>query len=66
MSYITEHWGNNGAESQHEQAVTIAVSSILAPVNEKIILAGAKEFLDALLSLWNILDLALLGSGYLS
>ena len=64
MSYIKEHWGDNGAEIQHEKAIIIAVSSMLNTQNEMLVLLGAKEFLDALSSLWDVLNAALLSSGY--
>lgn len=64
MHYMEEHWGEIGAEQQHEKNAIMAVASVLSAETEPYIMAGAKEFLDSLASLWDVLDSALLQSGY--
>ena len=66
MHYLAEHWGEAGAEAMHEQAAVDAIEIVMNPENERLIFDGAKEFLDALVSLWEVLDSTLLGSGYLN
>ena len=63
MHYLEEHWGEVGAEAQHEQNALLAVESLLDDETTPLILDGAREFLDALAGLWDVLDAALLQSG---
>ncbi|WJV45636.1 hypothetical protein [Streptomyces flavofungini] len=63
MHYMLEHWGEIGAEEQHERNAVAAVGSALAPTTEALILEGADMFLDSLVALWDVLDAALLMSG---
>lgn len=63
MHYLKEHYGEAGAEAFHEQNAIDAVGSVLSPDNEALVRAGAREFLDSLASLWDLLDSALLGAG---
>jgi hypothetical protein len=63
MHYLMEHWGEIGAEQQHEKNAIAAVGSVLNPQTEKLITEGALAFLDALTALWDALDSALLASG---
>lgn len=64
MHYLAEHWGEIGAEQQHEKNAIAAVASVLNDETEPLIMEGAKEFLDSLANLWDVLDSALLESGY--
>ena len=63
MHYLAEHWGEIGAEQQHEKNAVAAVASVLNEETEPLIMEGAKEFLDSLANLWDILDSAFLQSG---
>ncbi len=63
MHYLLEHWGEAGAEQQHEKNAADAVGAVLNDKTEPLIRQGATEFLDALASLWDLLDSALLQSG---
>jgi hypothetical protein len=63
MHYLLEHWGEAGAEQQHEKNAATAVGAVLDDTTEPLIRQGAMEFLDALSSLWDLLDSALLQSG---
>jgi hypothetical protein len=64
MHYLLEHWGEIGAEQQHEKNAIAAVASVLNESTEPLIMQGVTEFLDSLTSLWDVLDAALLQSGY--
>jgi len=64
MHYLLEHWGEIGAEQQHEKNAIAAVGSVLNDQTEALIVEGAYLFLDSLVALWDILDSALLVSGY--
>lgn len=63
MHYLKEHFGESGAEALHEQNAIDAVASVLSSSNENLVRAGAREFLDSLTALWDLLDSALLGAG---
>lgn len=63
MHYLLEHWGEIGAEQQHEKNAIAAVGSVLNAETEALVLEGADAFLDALVALWDVLDSALLTSG---
>jgi hypothetical protein len=63
MHYLLEHWGEIGAEQQHEKNAIAAVGSVLNQETEPLIVEGAMAFLDALAALWDALDAALLVSG---
>lgn len=65
MHYLKEHWGEVGAEAMHEKTAVDAINTTLTAETKDLIFRGAKVFLDSLASLWNTLDSALLGSGYL-
>ncbi len=63
MHYLLEHWGEIGAEQQHERNAVAAVESV--PQNRvALVMEGAVGFLDSLSSLWDLLDSSLLQSGY--
>jgi len=64
MHYLKEHWGECGAEHQHEANVVTAVETALSRDNEQLIHRGVVDFLEALVRLWDVLDAALLQSGY--
>ena len=64
MHYLLEHWGEVGAEQQHEKNAVAAVGAVLDEHTEPLIRQGAMEFLDALANLWDLLDSALLQSGH--
>jgi hypothetical protein len=63
MHYLLEHWGEIGAEQQHEKNAVAAVDSVLTAQNEALVLEGVDLFLDSLVDLWDVLDAALLASG---
>lgn len=63
MHYLLEHWGEAGAEQQHEKNAVAAVGAVLDDETEPLIRQGAAEFLDSLANLWDLLDSALLQSG---
>jgi hypothetical protein len=63
MHYLLEHWGEIGAEQQHEKNAIAAVGSVLNEQTQHLILQGAMAFLDGLCALWDTLDSALLTSG---
>jgi hypothetical protein len=62
MHYLLEHWGEVGAEQQHELNAIAAVSSVLDDESEPQIMAGIDDFLDSLAAMWDLLDAALLQS----
>jgi hypothetical protein len=64
MHYLAEHWGELGAEQQHEQNVIEAVTAAVTPDNERLIEQGALDFCNALARLWDVIDASLLQSGY--
>jgi hypothetical protein len=64
MHYLLEHYGEIGAEQQHEKNAVTAVAAVLDDETEPLIMEGVNDFLDALVSLWDLLDAALLASGY--
>ncbi|MGH6689320.1 MAG: hypothetical protein ACREF4_01370 [Gammaproteobacteria bacterium] len=64
MHYLEEHWGEIGAEHQHEMNAIQAVAGVLDESTARDIVEGVDEFLDALSALWDVLDSSLLGSGY--
>ncbi len=66
MRYIVEHWGALGAEQQHEEKICKAVASVLNEETEALIIEGANGLLESLVSFWDLLDTALLQSGYKS
>ncbi|ETX01390.1 MAG: hypothetical protein ETSY1_07590 [Candidatus Entotheonella factor] len=63
MYYLAEHWGEVGAEQQHEKNAIEAVASVLNGDTAPLILEGANHFLNSLANLWDVLDAALLQSG---
>ncbi|AWN31401.1 MULTISPECIES: hypothetical protein [unclassified Streptomyces] len=63
MHYMAEHWGDDGAEQQHEANVIKAVSSVMDASNSEQIEQGVEDFLSSLCALWDVLDAALLASG---
>lgn len=63
MHYLLEHWGEIGAEQQHEKNAIAAVGSVLNDQTQDLIRRGAMDFLDGLCALWDALDSALLTSG---
>jgi acyl carrier protein len=64
MHYLLEHDGEGGAEAIHEHSAIQAIASVLNNSNQHLITEGVDEFLDSLTSLWDLLDTALLQSGY--
>ncbi|KGC51206.1 hypothetical protein [Burkholderia pseudomallei] len=64
MHYLLEHWGEVGAEQQHEENARAAVKPALESEHAALVIEGAQEFLDALASVWDLLDASLLESGY--
>jgi hypothetical protein len=64
MHYLLEHYGEIGAEQQHEKNAVAAVAAVLGDQTEALIMEGVDDFLDSLVSLWDLLDAALLASGY--
>jgi hypothetical protein len=63
MHYLLEHFGETGAECQHEQNAIGAIASVMTESNKDTIKAGAAAFLDSLVSMWDLLDTSLLASG---
>lgn len=63
MHYMAEHWGDAGAEQQHEANVIRAVTSVMDASNSAQIEQGVEDFLESLSVLWDVLDAALLASG---
>jgi hypothetical protein len=63
MHYLLEHYGETGAEQQHEKNAVAAVGAVLDDKTEPLIRQGAMEFLESLSNLWDLLDSALLQSG---
>lgn len=63
MHYLLEHWGEIGAEQQHEKNAIAAVGSVLDEDSAPLVVEGVDTFLDALANLWDVLDAALLVSG---
>ncbi len=66
MHYLAEHWGECGAEQQHERNVIEAVGATLTSDTAASIEAGITDFVETLASLWDVIDTALLGSGQLA
>lgn len=56
MHYLEEHWGECGAEQQHERNVIEAVGEALTPATEAVLVGGVNDFLDSLAALWDVLD----------
>jgi hypothetical protein len=63
MHYLLEHYGETGAEAHHEQNAIDAIASVIDESHKPLVHAGADAFLNNLVSLWDLLDSALLGSG---
>lgn len=63
MHYLLEHWGEIGAEAQHETNVLEAARSLADKGATGSLEEGIDDFLDALCALWDVLDSALLQSG---
>jgi hypothetical protein len=64
MHYLVEHYGEIGAEQQHEKNAIAAVAAILNDETEPLVMEGIRDFLDSLERFWDFLDSALLQSGY--
>jgi hypothetical protein len=64
MHYLLEHFGEIGAEQEHEKYAIEMVESVLNEKKAPLILEGVDDFLNALACLWDLLDSALLQSGY--
>jgi hypothetical protein len=64
MHYLLEHYGEIGAEQQHEKNAIAAVDAILDEETESLVMEGIHNFLDSLERMWDVLDSALLQSGY--
>jgi hypothetical protein len=64
MHYLREHWGDIGAEQQHEKNAIAAVAAVLDAETEPLVMQGADDFLDSLAGMWDLLDAALLASGF--
>lgn len=63
MHYLEEHWGECGAEQQHEKNVIAAVDALLTRDTADQLTEGVQDFLITLGGLWDVLDAALLNSG---
>jgi pyrroloquinoline quinone (PQQ) biosynthesis protein C len=63
MHYLLEHYGETGAEAQHERNAIDAIASVLDDSNRSTVEAGADAFLLSLSAMWDLLDSALLASG---
>ena len=62
MHYLVEHWGEIGAEQQHEKNAIAAVASVLNEDTQSLIFEGVNDFLESLVKMWDLLDCALLES----
>jgi hypothetical protein len=56
MHYLLEHWGEIGAEQQHEDSALTAVAEAIDDATESEIVAGIDDFLNSLASLWDVLS----------
>ncbi len=63
MHYLEEHWGECGAEAMHEQNARDALATILNDSNAPLVRQGARDFLETVAAMWDLLDAALLESG---
>jgi hypothetical protein len=63
LHYLAEHWGECGAEQQHEKNVIEAVAGAIDPTTAPLISAGVDDFIQSVANLWDLLDSALLQSG---
>jgi len=63
MHYLLEHYGEIGAEQQHEKNAIEAIVSVLDEETAPLVMEGARDFLDSLERLWDLLDSVLLQSG---
>lgn len=66
MHYLEEHWGEVGAEAQHEKNAFAAVEAVLDATTASLLWQGADDFLQTLTALWDVLDASLLQSGLTS
>lgn len=64
MHYLLEHYGEIGAEQEHEKYAIEMTQSALNDKTAPYIMQGVDDFLNSLANLWDILDAALLQSGY--
>jgi len=56
------HWGEIGAEEEHEKYAMAAILAMLTDETEPFVLRGVHDFLDSLADLLDVLDAALLQS----
>lgn len=63
MHYLKEHFGETGAEAQHEQNAINAINSVLTESTKPLVQEGVNDFLTTLTAMWDLLDAALLESG---
>ena len=63
MHYLAEHYGEAGAEAEHEQKALAALAPVVTPAAEALVTAGADELLGALAELLDQLDRVVLQSG---
>lgn len=63
MHYLLEHYGEIGAEQEHEYYAIEMVKSVLNEKTKPYLVAGMNDFLESLANLWDLLDSALLQSG---
>jgi hypothetical protein len=64
MHYLLEHWGEVGAEEKHEKSAMAAVSAVEVRGVASLLMGGAKDLLESLTNLLDVLDAALLQSGH--
>ncbi|MDP2374361.1 hypothetical protein [Reyranella sp.] len=62
MHYLLEHWGEIGAEQQHERKAVAAVATALNESTQADIVAGIDEFLVSLVRLLDVMNEALRAS----
>ncbi len=60
MHYLKKHWGEHGAEKQHETNAYTILDAILDDGNARYIMEGISGFLDSVAALWDRLDEAIL------
>jgi hypothetical protein len=64
MHYLLEHYGEIGAEQEHEKYAIEMTRSALNDKTAPYIQEGIHDFLESLANLWDLLDAAILHSGY--
>lgn len=64
MHYLATHWGELGAEQQHEENAFQILERVWNDDTRPYIMKGVNDFLNSLASMWDFLSATLLHSGY--